>query len=135
MTSRANKTVEAIATAAAIASTKRAPTLGSRSSSIEIDESTTGELGGSVTAGFGAIDSLTGAGLGLAAGSTGVAKTTGGLFGLLSSDSSEKELSSDEISCFESSADSTRSESGEGESLADKSTLGVEPRVSDSFLF
>tara|TARA_X000000950_G_scaffold80633_1_gene101396 strand:- start:5334 stop:5741 length:408 start_codon:yes stop_codon:yes gene_type:complete len=135
MTSRANKTVKAMATAAAIASMKRAPTFGLRFPSIEIDESATGELGGSVTAGFGAIDSLTGAGVGLAAGSTGVAKTTGGLFGLLSADSSEKELFSDEISCSGASADSTRSESGAGESLADKSTLGVEPRVSDSFLF
>lgn len=135
MTSRANKTVKAMATAAAIASTKSAPTFGPRSPSIEIDESGTGELWGSVTAGFGAIDSLTGAGVGLTVGSAGVAKTTGGLFGLLSVDSSEKELLSDKISSFGASADSTCSESGTGILLADASVLGVAPRVSDLFSF
>ena len=135
MTSCASKTVKAMAMAAAIASTKSAPTFGPRSPSIEIDESATGELWGSFTSGFGAIDSLTGAGVGLATGSAGVARTTGGMSGLLSVDASGKELFSDEISCFEASADSTCSESGVGELLVDASILGVAPWVSDSFSF
>lgn len=135
MTSRASKTVKAMATAAAIASTKSAPTFVPRSPSIEIDESGTGELWGSVTAGFGAIDSLTGVGVGLVTASAGVAKTTGGSFGLLSLDPSDKELFSDEISSFGVPADSTRSESGAGELLADASVLGVAPRDSGLFLF
>ena len=80
MTSCASKTVKAMAMAAAIASTMIAPTFWSQSPSIEIDESTAGELAGFVTAGLGAItDTLTGAGVGSAA----LARTTGVLFGIL----------------------------------------------------
>ena len=135
MTSCASKTVKAMATAAAIASTMIAPTFRSLSSSIEIDESTTGELAGFVTAGLGAIDTLIGAGIASAGGSVGFARTTRGLFGLLSADPSGKVVVLDESSGFEASADPTCSESGAGVLLAESSILEVDPRVSDSFLF
>ena len=137
MTSCASKTVKAMATAAAIASTMIAPTFWSRSPSMEIDESTTGEPAGFVTAGLGATDSLTGigAGAGSACGSAGLARTTGGLLGLLSADISGKVVVLDESSGFEASADPTCSESGAGVLLAESSILEVDPRVSDSFLF
>ncbi len=131
MTSCASKTVKAMATAAAIASAMIAPTFWSRSPSIEIDESTTGELASFVTAGLGATETLTGAGVG----SAGLARTTGVLFGLPSADPSGKVVVIDESSGFEASADSTCSTSGAGVLLAGPSKLGVDPRVSDSFLF
>lgn len=127
----ASKTVKAMATAAAIASTMVAPTFGSRSPSMEIDESTTGELAGFVTAGLGAAETLTVAG----AGSAGLARTSGVLFSLLSANPSGEGVVLDENSGFEASADSTCSESGAGVLLADSSTLEVDPRVFDSFLF
>ena len=133
MTSCASKTVKAMARAAEIASTMIAPTFGSRSPSIEIDESTTGEVAGFVMAGLGAMDTLTGAGAGV--GSAGLARTTGGLFRLLSVDPPGKAVVLDENSGFEASADSTCSASGAGVLLADPSMLGVDPRVCDSFLF
>ena len=135
MTSCANKTVKAMATAAAIASTMIAPTFWSRSPSMEMDESTTGELAGFVTAGLGAMDTLTGAGVGSTGGSAGLARTTGVFFGLPSADPSGEGVVLDESSGFEASADSTSSASGAGVLLADPSILGVDPRVSDSFLF
>jgi hypothetical protein len=113
------------------------PTFWSRSSPIEIDESITGELVGFVTAGLGGADILTGAGVGVGStfGSGGLARTSGGLFGLLSGDPSGKGLILDENSCFEVSADSTFFASDAGVLLSDSFTLGVDPRVSDSFLF
>lgn len=131
----ASKTVKAMATAAAIASTMIAPYFWSRSSSMEIDESTTGELAGFVTAGLGATDTLTGAGIASAGGSAGLARTTGVLFGLLSADPSGEGLVLDKSFSFEVSETSICSESGAGVLLADSSILGVDPRVSDSFLF
>ena len=131
MTSCASKTVKAMARAAEIASTMIAPTFGSRSPSIEIDESTTGEVAGFVMAGLGAMDTLTGAGVG----SAGLARTTGGLFGLLSVDPPGKAVVLDENSGFEASEGSTCPASGAGVLLADPSMLGVDPRVCDSFLF
>jgi hypothetical protein len=135
MTSCASKTVKAMATAAAIASTMIAPTFRSPSPSIEIDESTTGELAGFVTAGLGAMDILIGAGIASAGGSVGFARTTGGLLGLLSADPSGKAVVLDESSGFEASEASICSESGAGVQLADSSILGDDVRVSDSFLF
>ena len=87
-----SKTVKAMATAAAIASMMSAPTFGLWSPSIEIDESVTGELAGSVAAGLtlGAMATLTGVGVGLARDSAGLAKTTGGLLGLFSVISSKE---------------------------------------------
>ena len=135
MMSCASKTVKAMAMAAAIASKMIAPTFWSRSSPIEIDESITGELVGFVTAGLGGADILTGPGVGSTFGSGGLARTSGGLFGLLSGDPSGKGLILDENSCFEVSADSTFFASDAGVLLSDPFTLGVDPRVSDSFLF
>ena len=86
MTSCASKTVKAMATAAAIASTMIAPTFWSRSPLMEIDESTTGELSGFVAAGLGVTDTLTGVGVGSVGGSAGLARTTGVLYGLLPAD-------------------------------------------------
>ena len=88
MMSCASRTVKPMATAAAIASTMVAPTFWLRSPSMEIDESATGELAGFVAAGLGATDTLTGAGVGSAGGSAGLARTTGILFVLLPADPS-----------------------------------------------
>ena len=92
MMSCTSKTVKAMATASAIASMMSAPTFGLLFPSIEIDESVTGEPAGSVAAGLtlGAIATLTGAGVGLARDSAGLARISGGLLGLLSVISSKE---------------------------------------------
>ena len=143
MTSCASKTVKAMATAAAIASMMSAATFGLLSSSIEIDESATGELAGSVAAGLGAMATLTGAGVGLtcvsagfsAGFSTGLARTTGGLLGLLSAISSEEGVACEETSGSEASADSTCSASDAGLALLVRSLLELASGVSDVFSF
>ena len=147
MTSCASKTVKAMATAAAIASMISAATFGLLSSSIEIDESATGELAGSVAAGLGAMATLTGAGVGLtcvsagvsagfsAGFSTGLARTTGGLLGLLSAISSEEGVACEETSGSEASADSTCSASDAGLALLARSLLELASGVSDVFSF
>lgn len=143
MTSCASKTVKAMATAAAIASMMSAATFGLLSSSIEIDESATGELAGSVAAGLGAMATLTGAGVGLtcvsagfsAGFSAGLARTTGGLLGLLSAISSEEGVACEETSGSEASADSTCSASDAGLALLARSLLELASGVSDVFSF
>jgi hypothetical protein len=80
------------------------------------------------------MDTLIGAGIASAGGSVGFARTTGGLLGLLSADPSGKAAVLDESSGFEASEASICSESGAGVLLADSSILGVDVRVSDSFL-
>ena len=107
MMSCTSKTVKAMATAAAIASMMSAPTFGLLSPSIEIDESVTGEPVGSVAAGLtlGAMATLIGAGVGLAGDSADLARTTGGLVGLLSENSSEEGVGIEEVSGFEGSVD------------------------------
>jgi hypothetical protein len=80
------------------------------------------------------MDTLIGAGIASAGGSVGFARTTGGLLGLLSADPSGKAVVLDESSGFEASEASICSESGAGVLLADSSILGVDVRVSDSFL-
>jgi hypothetical protein len=131
MTSFASKTEKAMATIAAIESTIIAPAFGLRSPSMEIDESTTGELVGFVAVGLGAMDTLTGTGVD----SVGLARTTGGLFGLLSAEPSGKGVVVDESSGSEVSADFTFSASGAGVLLTDPPVMGVDPSVSDSILF
>lgn len=127
MTSCASKTVKAMAMAAASASKMSAPTFGRLSSSIEIDESGTGLPAGFVAAGLGAMATLTGAGLALAGVSAeflaGLARTTGGLLGLLLSNPSEEGLAVEGISGIEASVDSRCSASGAGLAWAAPSRL------------
>lgn len=128
-----------MATAAAPASMMSAATFGLLSSSIEIDESVTGELAGSVAAGLGAMAILTGAGVGLtcvsAGFSAGLARTIGGLLGLLSAISSEEGVACEETSGSEASADSTCSASDAGLALLARSLLELASGVSDVFSF
>ena len=135
MTSCASKIAKEMATAAAIASTMSAPTFWSRSPSIEIDESAACEATVSFAADSGAMDTLIGAGVDSEGASDGLARTSGGLFGLLSADPSGNTVGLDKISLFEASADSTFSAPGTDVLLADTSIPGADSMVSDSFLF
>lgn len=87
-----SKSVKAMATAAAIESMMSALTFGLLSSSIEIEESVTGEPAGTVAAvlALGAVATLTGAGVASARESPDLARISGGLLGLISVISSEE---------------------------------------------
>ena len=130
-----SKTVKAMAIAAAMASTMRAPTCGSRFLSIEIDESGTGKLVVSFTLDLGTIGTLTGTGAGLDCASAGLARTTGGLFGLISADPSEEWAVFDESNGFAASADSTCPASDTGLVLPVPSLLEFATGVSTVFSF
>ena len=125
MMSCTSKTVKAMVTAAAIASMMSAPTFGPLSPSIEIDGSVTGESAGSVAAGLtlGAIVTFTGAGVGLASDSAGLARTIGDLLGLFSVISSKEGVGLTLSSGFEVSAGSTCSASVSGFALLARSLL------------
>ena len=92
-----------MAVAAAMASKMSAPTFGALSASTEIDGSDTDELAESVLVAFGTMPTLTV--VGLAGASAGLARTTGGLVGLLSENSSEEGVGIEEVSGFEGSVD------------------------------